>query len=213
MCGQRSTPPVHLSPIVTAVWRSFTSPSPVRRSYRAAARNLTSPSGAPVEIEVGEAAPEKSTANPATARDRVRRRISDHRPTRSTCGPMAVQRRIPDRPRRGVVIVDGEQDDRGLAVSRTGNESDRGAHRDPDRAHEGRARKIVRSSCIQTRRTRSGCSRKAGKRRRTSSSSRSCRAVCREFKELRFVKVAGHAGIPLNERTDQLVGEAIRRGR
>ena len=39
------------------------------------------------------------------------------------------------------------------------------------------------------------------------------RAVCREFKELRFVKVAGHAGIPLNERTDQLVGEAIRRGR
>jgi len=39
------------------------------------------------------------------------------------------------------------------------------------------------------------------------------RAVCREFKDLRFVKVAGHAGIPLNERTDALVGQAIRRGR
>src|SRR3569623_1358401 len=39
------------------------------------------------------------------------------------------------------------------------------------------------------------------------------RAVCREFKELRFVKVAGHAGILFNERTEQLVGEAIRRGR
>ncbi|HEY1548062.1 MAG TPA: RNase H family protein, partial [Kofleriaceae bacterium] len=39
------------------------------------------------------------------------------------------------------------------------------------------------------------------------------RAVCREFKDLKFVKVAGHSGVPLNERTDQLVGEAIRRRR
>ena len=39
------------------------------------------------------------------------------------------------------------------------------------------------------------------------------RAVCREFKDLRFVKVAGHSGVPLNERTDQLVGDAIRRRR
>jgi ribonuclease HI len=39
------------------------------------------------------------------------------------------------------------------------------------------------------------------------------RSVCREFKDLRFVKVAGHSGVPLNERTDQLVGEAIRRRR
>lgn len=39
------------------------------------------------------------------------------------------------------------------------------------------------------------------------------RAVCREFRDLRFVKVAGHAGIPLNERTDALVAKAIRHGR
>ncbi len=39
------------------------------------------------------------------------------------------------------------------------------------------------------------------------------RALCRQFSDLRFVKVAGHSGVPLNERTDQLVGEAIRRGR
>lgn len=39
------------------------------------------------------------------------------------------------------------------------------------------------------------------------------RALCREFRDLRFVKVAGHSGIPLNERTDALVGQAIRRGR
>jgi ribonuclease HI len=39
------------------------------------------------------------------------------------------------------------------------------------------------------------------------------REVCRAFSDLRFVKVAAHTGIPLNERCDQLVGEAINRGR
>ncbi len=37
------------------------------------------------------------------------------------------------------------------------------------------------------------------------------RAVCRQFSDLRFVKVAGHAGVPLNERCDQLAREAISR--
>jgi len=39
------------------------------------------------------------------------------------------------------------------------------------------------------------------------------RAVCRSFADLRFVKVAGHAGVPLNERCDQLAREAITRRR
>jgi len=39
------------------------------------------------------------------------------------------------------------------------------------------------------------------------------RELCREFPQLHFVKVAGHAGIPLNERTDQLAREAIIRRR
>lgn len=39
------------------------------------------------------------------------------------------------------------------------------------------------------------------------------RALCGEFRDLKFVKVAGHSGVPLNERTDALVGQAIRRGR
>jgi ribonuclease HI len=37
------------------------------------------------------------------------------------------------------------------------------------------------------------------------------RGVCRRFADLRFVKVAGHAGIPLNERTDELARQAITR--
>jgi ribonuclease HI len=39
------------------------------------------------------------------------------------------------------------------------------------------------------------------------------RALCAMFPDLRFVKVAGHAGIALNERVDQLAGAAIVRGR
>ena len=39
------------------------------------------------------------------------------------------------------------------------------------------------------------------------------RAMCRQFPDLRFVKVAGHAGIALNERVDELATSAIVRGR
>ena len=39
------------------------------------------------------------------------------------------------------------------------------------------------------------------------------RALAREFKDLRLVKVAGHAGVSENERADQLATAAISRGR
>jgi ribonuclease HI len=39
------------------------------------------------------------------------------------------------------------------------------------------------------------------------------RELVRAFSNLRFVKVAGHAGVPLNERCDQLARDAITRGR
>ena len=40
------------------------------------------------------------------------------------------------------------------------------------------------------------------------------RAVCRKFADLRFVKVLGHSGVPLNERTDELARLAVQsRGR
>ena len=37
------------------------------------------------------------------------------------------------------------------------------------------------------------------------------RALCRTFRDLRFVKVAGHAGIALNERVDYLATSAVSR--
>ncbi|HSN29503.1 MAG TPA: ribonuclease H [Kofleriaceae bacterium] len=39
------------------------------------------------------------------------------------------------------------------------------------------------------------------------------RAMCSQFVDLRFVKVAGHSGIALNERVDELATSAIVRGR
>jgi ribonuclease HI len=39
------------------------------------------------------------------------------------------------------------------------------------------------------------------------------RALAREFKDLRLVKVQGHAGVSENERADQLATGAISRGR
>ncbi len=39
------------------------------------------------------------------------------------------------------------------------------------------------------------------------------RAMCSQFDDLRFVKVAGHSGIALNERVDELATSAIVRGR
>lgn len=39
------------------------------------------------------------------------------------------------------------------------------------------------------------------------------RAMCSQFPDLRFVKVAGHSGVALNERVDELATSAIVRGR
>jgi ribonuclease HI len=39
------------------------------------------------------------------------------------------------------------------------------------------------------------------------------RGLTREFRDLRFVKVAAHSGIPLNERVDELARGAITRAR
>ena len=39
------------------------------------------------------------------------------------------------------------------------------------------------------------------------------RSLCREFSSLQFVWVAGHSGVALNERCDQLARQAIARGR
>ena len=39
------------------------------------------------------------------------------------------------------------------------------------------------------------------------------RGLCKTFGDLRFVKVAGHSGIVLNERTDELATSAVRRRR
>ena len=59
--------------------------------------------------------------------------------------------------------------------------------------------------------TRSASSARAGRPRPTRSSSSACASSAREFRDLRLVKVAGHAGVAENERADELARMAVNR--
>ena len=176
------------------------------KTYRASGRNLTAPTGTPVEIEVTTAAAE----NPS---DSARQGATPYRaPAHAihvwTDGGAAPN---PGPSGAGVVIVDGEKTTEvsqflgpgtnqtaeltAILIGLTKIEKDR-----PVIVYSDSAYSI-------------GLLSQGWKAKANVELVEKLRAVCREFKELRFVKVAGHAGIPLNERTDQLVGEAIRRGR
>jgi ribonuclease HI len=171
------------------------------KTYRAGARNLTAPSGAPIEIAVGEAAPEKPKPGSATVpADAI------HVWTDGGAAPN------PGPSGAGVVIVDGEQ--RTELSEFLGDGTNQIAELTAiliglQRLDTRERPVIVYSDSAYS----IGLLSQGWKAKANVDLVERLRAVCREFKDLRFVKVAGHAGIPLNERTDQLVGEAIRRGR
>ena len=181
------------------------------KSYRAAARNLTSPSGAAMEIEVGEAVPEKSASKPS---DTARQGATAYSVPADaiqvwTDGGAAPN---PGPSAAGVVIVDGGKT---TEVSQflgpgTNQTAELTAILIGLTKVEWKDRPVVvySDSAYSI-----GLLSQGWKAKANVELVEKCRAACREFKELRFVKVAGHAGIPLNERTDELVGEAIRRGR
>ncbi len=167
--------------------------------YRAGAKNLTTRAGEAIEIEVGEPAPDKKAA-PAMAEGAI------HVWTDGACtgnpGPAGA----------GVVIVDG---DKRTEVSEylgqgTNNIAELtaillGLERVADKS-----RPVVVYSDSQYS---IGLLTQAWKAKANAELVAELRALCRQFKDLRFVKVAGHAGIPLNERTDQLARDAITRAR
>jgi len=174
------------------------------KTYRAGARNLSAPSGPPIDLVVGEAAPEKPKARPATAAAPPANAI--HVWTDGGAAPN------PGPSGAGVVIVDGNKT---IELSEfLGQGTNQiaeltailmGLQKLPSRDRPV----IVYSDSAYS----IGLLTQAWKAKANVELVEKLRGVCREFKDLRFVKVAGHAGIPLNERTDQLVGEAIRRGR
>lgn len=164
--------------------------------YRAGARNLTALAGDPVEIQPGEAAKPRGEA-PENA---------IHVWTDGACtgnpGPAGL----------GVVIVDGKQRKElsEFLGQGTNNIAELTAILRGLESVADRTRPVVVYSDSQYS---IGLLTQNWKAKANVELVERLRAVCREFSDLRFVKVAGHSGIPLNERTDQLARDAITRRR
>ena len=180
------------------------------KTYRAAARNLADAGGDLIELTPGEPAPEKSKdkAKPKAAAAVVADVPANaiHVWTDGGANPNPGPAGI------GVVIVDGDQHHElsEYLGQGTNNIAElmaimRGLEQVTDRK-----RPVIVYSDSQYS---IGLLTQSWKAKANQELVAKLRALCKQFTDLRFVKVAGHAGIPLNERTDQLVGEAIRRGR
>ena len=172
--------------------------APGAKVYRAGARNLVAVGGEPIEIEAGERAPDRTSNKPPE--DAI------HVWTDGACtgnpGPAGL----------GVVIVDGGKH---TEISEylgegTNNIAEltailRGLEGVPDKKRTT----IVYSDSQYS----IGLLTLGWKAKKNIELVDELRAICREFSDLRFVKVAGHAGIPLNERVDQLARDAVVRRR
>jgi ribonuclease HI len=166
--------------------------------YRAGARNLTSPSGEPLDFEAGEAAPPSKPAEAAAPENAI------HVWTDGACtgnpGPAGL----------GVVILDGKE--RKELSEYLGHGTNniaelmaifRGLEEVPDRARPV----IVYSDSAYS----IGVVSKNWKAKANTELVDKLRKLTRGFTDLRFVKVAGHAGVELNERVDYLARMAVER--
>ena len=167
--------------------------------YRAGARNLIALAGDPIQIVPGEPAPP-----PAAKRSNETPANAIHVWTDGACtgnpGPAGL----------GVVIVDGKQR-RELSEylgQGTNNIAELTAIlRGLEEVADKQRPVVVYSDSAYS----IGLLTQNWKAKANVELVEKLRAVCSEFADLRFVKVAGHAGIPLNERTDQLARDAITR--
>lgn len=166
--------------------------------YRAGSRNLSAPSGEPVEIEVGEPAPKRAPDVPPPH--------AIHIWTDGGCRPN------PGPGGLGVVIVDGDhkQEISEYLGDSTNNIAEltailRGLESIADRTRPV----IVYSDSAYS----IGLLTQPWKPKANVELVAKLRAVTKQFSDLRFVKVAAHTGIPLNERVDQLAMQAIERRR
>ena len=181
------------------------------RVYRAGARNLTPSSGSdnpPIEIEVGEPAPERGKAAPAAAGPMATVANGDaiHVWTDGACegnpGPAGL----------GVVIIDGAER-RELSEylgQGTNNIAELTAILRGLEAIADRKRPVVVYSDSQYS---IGLLTQNWKAKANKELVEELRGLTRQFRDLRFVKVAAHSGIPLNERVDELARGAISRSR
>jgi ribonuclease HI len=183
-------------------------PVPGAKTYRAGARNLSVVAGEPpIEIEVGEPAPAKpavivdKTAAPMPAPAGAIQVWTDGACTGNP-GPAGL----------GVVLVDGTQvkEISEFLGDGTNNIAElmaimRGLEAVTDRSRDVYVYTDSEYSI--------GVLSKAWKAKKNVELIAELRDLVRAFPRIHFVKVAGHAGIPLNERTDELAREAIVRRR
>ena len=175
-------------------------PADGAKVYRAGARNLSSVAGASaVELEPGERAPDKQ-AQGAPAADAIQ--VWTDGACSGNPGPAGL----------GVVVIDGK--DRSEISEYLGEGTNniaeltailRGLETIKDRTRPV----VVYSDSSYS----IDILTKAWKAKKNVELIDELRALCRTCSDLRFVKVAGHAGVPLNERCDQLAREAITRRR
>ncbi|HEX7843427.1 MAG TPA: ribonuclease H [Kofleriaceae bacterium] len=182
------------------------------RVYRAGARNLTpAPGSEPVEFEAGEPAEPRSkdarAAGPGAARGPTEQPAAPanaiHVWTDGACSGN------PGRAGLGVVIVGdgpGQREISEYLGDATNNIAEltailRGLASVSDRARPV----IVYSDSAYS----IGLLTQNWKAKKNVELVEELRALCRTFSDLRFVKVAGHAGVALNERVDYLATSAI----
>ena len=169
--------------------------------YRASARNLTPTGDAAIDVEVGEPAASKSAAAKPVAGDAI------HVWTDGGCVPNPGPAGI------GVVVIDGS--DRREVSEYLGHGTNNIAEltaivRGLEIARTiGTHRPVVVYSDSQYA---IGLLTQNWKPKANVALVAELRSLCKEFLEVRFVKVAAHTGIALNERVDQLAASAISRG-
>lgn len=170
--------------------------------YRAAARNLAPIAGeATIDFEPGERAPERPQATaPVIAGDAIQ--VWTDGACTGNPGPAGL----------GVVIIDGKHRTElsEYLGEGTNNIAEltailRGLQEVKDRSRPV----VVYSDSAYS----IGLLTKPWKAKKNVELVEELRALCRSFGDLRFVKVAGHAGVELNERVDQLARDAITRRR
>ena len=176
-------------------------PAAGAKTYRAGARNLTAVTSdnAPVEIDVGEPAPERGKPNalPANAIQ-----VWTDGGCRPNPGPGGL----------GVVIVDnGTQKEISEYLGQsTNNIAELTAILRGLETIEDRKRPVVvhSDSAYSI-----GLLTQNWKPKANIELVAKLRALTKQFSDLHFVKVAAHTGIPLNERVDELAVQAINRRR
>ncbi|HWO22400.1 MAG TPA: ribonuclease H [Kofleriaceae bacterium] len=193
------------------------------RVYRAGARNLapaTTGDTAPIEIEVGEPAPERTdSAQGVPASGSRGRAAAGTGPSATVARPDAIHvwtdgacEGNPGPAGLGVVIVDGKEH-RELSEylgQGTNNIAELTAILRGLESIADRKRPVIVYSDSQYS---IGLLTQNWKAKANVELVSRLRGLTREFADLRFVKVAAHSGIPLNERVDELARGAISRAR